>query len=287
MILYNCDYCNFSSKIKTHYNRHLKTKKHINNEQKLCSDTKKVYKNGPQTTTNDHKLTTNDHKKPQKYTFFTHKDHDTKVFICEYCSNSFSSKSHLNRHLKKYCTKVKDSTEKSILKKLLDEQKKMFDQERKHLYKQIENLIDKVGDTTINNTQTNNIELNSYGKEDLSHITDTLKEQLIKMPYGMIPKLIEHVHFSDTKPENKNIALTNKNDNKVKVFSDNKWVYKNKDETINDLMDGKYFILDSYYENNMQSVNNYNKFRTFFDVQDKVLVDSLKKECELVLLNNR
>ena len=287
MILYNCDYCNFSSKIKTHYNRHLKTKKHINNEQKLWCDTKKVYKNGVQTTPNDHKLTTNDHKKPQKYTFFSDKDEGNNLIMCEYCNNTFSSKSHLNRHLKKYCEKVKDSNEKSILKNLLNEQKKMFDQERKHLYKQIENLIDKVGDTTINNTQTNNIQLNSYGKEDLSHITDTLKEQLIKMPYGMIPKLIEHVHFSDTKPENKNIALTNKNDNKVKVFSDNKWVYKNKEETINDLMDGKYFILDTYYENNMQSVNNYNKFRSFFDVHDKVLVDTLKKECELVLLNNR
>jgi hypothetical protein len=31
MVLYNCDCCNFSSKIKTHYNRHLKTKKHNDN----------------------------------------------------------------------------------------------------------------------------------------------------------------------------------------------------------------------------------------------------------------
>ena len=40
------------------------------------------------------------------------------------------------------------------------------------------------------------------------------------MPYGMIPKLIEEVHFNDQKPENKNIVLRlNKNDNKIKIFT--------------------------------------------------------------------
>ena len=31
MIEYNCQLCNFSSKIKTHYYRHLETKKHMKN----------------------------------------------------------------------------------------------------------------------------------------------------------------------------------------------------------------------------------------------------------------
>ena len=31
----------------------------------------------------------------------------------------------------------------------------------------------------------------------------------------------------------------------------------------------------------------YEKFRNFFDENDKILHDQLKKECELVLLNNR
>ena len=68
------------------------------------------------------------------------------------------------------------------------------------------------------------------------------------MPYGMIPKMIEAVHFNDEKPENKNIVLPNKNDNKLKVFTGDKWIYQDKEETISDLVDGKYFILDSHYE---------------------------------------
>ena len=52
-----------------------------------------------------------------------------------------------------------------------------------------------------NNTQ--NIQLNNYGKEDMSHISDTLKTQLLKIPYGMIPKMIEAVHFNDHVLKNK------------------------------------------------------------------------------------
>ena len=112
--------------------------------------------------------------------------------------------------------------------------KQEFKQEKKELKKQINLLISKVGNTTITNN-TNNIQLNSYGKEDISHITDTFKTSMIKIPYGAIPKLIKEVHFNENKPENKNILLSNKSDNKIKVFS-NKWVYKNKDEILNSQM---------------------------------------------------
>ena len=67
------------------------------------------------------------------------------------------------------------------IEELLEDQQKQHDREKKLLYKQIEKLLDKVGNTT--NIQHNNIEsniqnniiLNNYGKEDLSHITDTFK----------------------------------------------------------------------------------------------------------------
>jgi len=287
---FDCKYCNFLTNLKANYNRHLKTKKHCNNirEYEEKHEKKNIFL--PQMTTNCGKLTTNDHncgQKKNKKNNFYNDNHGNKLFVCGNCNKHLSTKGHLKRHQLNYCLKLKKNNENTILINLLEEQKKLFEQERKHLYKQIESLIDKVGDTTINNTQTNNIQLNSYGNEDLSHITDSIKNKLIKMPYGMIPKLIEYVHFSENKPENKNIALTNKNDNKVKIFSNNKWIYKNKEETINDLMDGKYFILDSYYDTNNESVNNYEKFRKFYDESDKMLVDTLKKECELVLLNNR
>ena len=38
MVLYNCILCEFSSNIKTHYIRHLKTKKHISKENNYAID---------------------------------------------------------------------------------------------------------------------------------------------------------------------------------------------------------------------------------------------------------
>ena len=155
------------------------------------------------------------------------------------------------------------------------------------LHDQISRLIDKAGDTV-----TNNIILNNYGNEDLSHITESFKTSLLKIPYAAIPKMIEAVHFSNKKPENKNITYTNKKDNKIQVYRDGKWVYQNKQETINDLVFNKYDMIDSHYEDNSEMVsdiakNNYLNFQKKMDNKDNNIVKDQIIECELLLLNNR
>ena len=67
--------------------------------------------------------------------------------------------------------------------------------------------MNKVGDTTTNIQTNNNILVGMVFFEDLSHLTDNVKTQLLSVPFAMIPKLIKAVHFNDEKPENKNIVL--------------------------------------------------------------------------------
>ena len=272
MPLYNCKCCNFSTKIKSHYIRHKNTKKHQANinSNKQESDFMVM-------STNEHKMSTNEHKRAQMST----------KFICDFCESQFTTMANKRRHELHYC---KNRYDNNGYKKLFYESQKQQEKDKREFKKQIEILLNKVGDTTINNTQ--NIQLNSYGKEDMNHITDTMKTQFLKMPYGMIPKMIEAVHFNNEKPENKNIVFTNKKDNRIKVYSGDKWIFKDKDDIIHDLIDGKYFILDNHYNSvfdnlNITSKSSYEKFRTFFDDKDKELHDQLKKDCELVLLNNR
>ena len=79
---------------------------------------------------------------------------------------------------------------------------------------------------------------------------------------------------------------------KVKIYSEKGWIYKDKDETINDLVNGKYLILDNHYQNvvdNFDLENNetFEKFKTYYNCGDKTLVEKLKKDCELLLFNNR
>ena len=276
MPLYTCQLCNYSTKIKSQLIRHNNTKKHQGriNGDIPNSEFSVMNTNEHKMNTNEHKMNTNEHKMNTD---------EKKKYICDFCESMFNTLPSKRRHELHYCKHRYDNTG---YKKLYMEEKK----EKKALIKQIEILLDKVGDTTINNTQ--NIQLNSYGKEDLGHITDSMKTQMLKIPYGMIPKMIEAVHFNQKKPENKNIAFTNKKEKKIKVYSEDKWVYKDKDDIIHDLIDGKYFILDTHYDNVVETLNktyktSYEKFRTFYDENDKILHDQLKKDCELLLLNNR
>ena len=299
MVLYSCECCSFSSKLFTDYKRHLKTKKHIKNI--TIHPAKNIEKEQfePQMTPNEPKKTPNDpvwtpkkHEKSGKTSKPTYKNYGKELNPCRFCDKIFSTNGHLLRHLKNSCKKTVKTAENKLFLNLLDHQKKIFDAERNELYKHIDKLLKKVGDTiTNNNTEntSNNIQLNSYGNEDLSHITNKFKNNMLKIPYGAIPKLIEAVHFNDRKPENKNILLTNKRDNKIKIFSGDKWIYKNKDDTLNNLIDGKYFILDNHYEDvcNKFKILNYEEFRDKFDEDDKAILAKLKQESELVLLNNR
>jgi hypothetical protein len=217
----------------------------------------------------------------------------TQQFFCTYCEKQFSSFAHMRRHEIHRCKQNPNIIDKIIEAK--NKKIKSFEQaeidwnkEKKMLYTKISELIGKVGDTNIQN----NIIINNYGEEDMSHITDKIKSELLKIPYGAIPKLIESVHFNDEKPENKNILMPNKKENMLKVYHGDKWIYKNKNETIMDLIDSKYMMIDNHYDEvkgNMSDgiQRSYSKFRKFYDDSDEELINSLKKECDLVLLNHR
>ena len=293
MPLYNCKCCNFSTKIKSHYIRHKNTKKHQANINSNNQEYEIMVKSQKEP-----EKSQKEPKKSQKEPKRAKKEPVKNTYKCEFCNETFKTYANMRRHELHRC---KNRYDNNGYKKLFLESKKQMEKEKKELKIQMENeklefkkhieiLLNKVGNTTINNTQ--NIQLNSYGHEDMNHITDSMKTQLLKIPYGMIPKMIEAVHFNNDKPENKNIVFTNKKDNKIKVYSGDKWIFKDKDDIINDLIDGKYFILDNHYNSVFDNLNTtckttYEKFRTFFDDKDKILHDQLKKECELVLLNNR
>jgi hypothetical protein len=305
MPLYSCDVCNFRSNLKSDYFRHLNTKKHKKNKAKQDENLKKNIKSPYNSLTNPHNCEgipsqTLTIVREKKHTFLDHTD--SEIYNCEKCGKEFSRKDNLKRHSEKYCGDSNPKNFKDLFLLMKEEHK----QEKEDLKKQIEGLLTKVGNNisvgnkTNNTTINNTIVLNNYGQEDLSHITDALKTQLLKIPYGMIPKMIEHVHFNDQKPENKNIMLTNSRDNKLKIYKNNKWIYRDKNETLNDLVDSKYFILDTHFETTQESDDNsqidelnefqhdnYKKFKDLIDTSDKSVIENIKKECEFILLNNR
>ena len=301
MPLYNCEVCGFSSKLKGDYRRHTNSKKHRNNldsAAKQSKETDHIIQNNPKIIQNNPTPIQNNPQNNPKII----QNNPFGHFTCNFCSKTFTLHANKRRHEIHRCKENPDFVDKIIDakndkikllqkdKEVLKESNEKLEKEKQELYKQVSKLLDKVGDTT--NIQ--NIILNNYGNEDLSHITDSLKTEMLSVPYGAIPKMIEAIHFNDSKPENKNIMIPNKKENLVKVFQGNKWVYKNKNETITDLVDSKYTIIDDHYEEletkakiSLGSQSSFKKFRKFYEDGDEEMIETLKKECELVLLNNR
>ena len=260
---YYCKSCNFISNLKGDYNRHLNTNKHKRNEKEYDAKCKKNMKMNHFESSENHFESFLDQKMnhfESKMNHFESLKHESKkmensnfpkknskkIYECEFCSKEYSSSSNLRRHQKVCKMKKEDDNIIEMIQNLekmhlqqLEIQKKQIDKiehEKEGLRKQIETLIHKVGNTTNNTniTQNNNIILNCYGNEDLSHITDMFKTCLLKIPYSMIPKLIEEVHFNNKYPENQNIILPNKKEPYVKIYSDQKWIYKDRKETVKD-----------------------------------------------------
>jgi hypothetical protein len=301
MPIYSCRCCNYSTTIKSNYNKHTKTKKHrvneeiaLENENELTPSTEKE----PKRAAKEPKRAAKEPKRAAKKL-----GNQNNSFSCDYCSESFSTYPNKRRHEKHRC-KENDSLNYTIiqkqenqinkLEKQIEKQKREMEKDKKEMRKQIELLLTKVGttnNTTINTT--NNIQLNNYGSEDLSHITDTLKTQLIKIPFLAIHKLIEKIHFNEEKPENTNIMITNKRDNKISIFENGKWVYKNKKRTLKNIIDDKYYILEDYYgvipDGQLTTFNHniYKNFRKKYENGDRDTANKMYEDAEIVILNNQ
>jgi hypothetical protein len=303
----------------------LKTKKHRLNEERSENNPKELMgmsQNEPQMSQNEPQMSRNEPQMSRNEP--VNIQNDIKTYPCDYCEESFSTMANKRRHELHRCkenTSVSNSiiTKQEIqikklekekenqikklekekenqiksLEKAMETQKKEMETQKKEMAKHIELLLTKVGNTTINNTQTNNIQLNNYGSEDLTHITDALKTYLLRIPFGAIQRLIEKIHFNKEKPENINLMITNKRDNKISVYEDGKWVYRNKKKTIQRLIDNKYYILDDHYndipEEELSDFNhtNYKSFSGKIDENDKQLLEQLYEDVEIIILNKQ
>ena len=147
--------------------------------------------------------------------------------------------------------------------------------------------------TNSHNNQTQNITINSYGSEDIKHITPEYLTKLLKFsPNGAVPKLAKEIHFNDKFPENKNIKITNKKMPYVSVYEDDKWIYKNKDKMITDIVNEKFDIIDEHYENHGQDDLNQRQQDRYVQYKRNMENDKTnetqklqKEEIDLLILN--
>lgn len=233
---YNCECCNFKTKLKSHFERHLTTKKHMN-VSKMYPNVSLMYPNVSKT--------------------------KTTGFPCKYCGKVFKYHTGVSKHIKYACKQNKDEDIKELVR-LLNEQNKEKDsqitrilKQNEKMQRQIEQLskklqVQSIG--TMNNTQNNsnivnyNFKILNYKDTDYSHLTERDYVKCINDCNHCVKTLIERVHFNNTKPENMNLYIPSMKDNYIMVYDDNGWKIQDRKEILDDLYDKNEWTLESWYE---------------------------------------
>ena len=195
---------------------------------------------------------------------------------CEYCHKLFIDNDYnMKRHLLYYCkykNEIKEIELKKEMKKLQEsnrELKQKFTMMQKKAIKSEKNMMnlqkcviqnklfkernEKEDNTgTIHNNFVNNLnyiqnnnfmmDINNFGKEDLSHIEDEfMRETLKKMNTDSLVKYIEEVHYGN--PRNLNIILPSEDvipslysKGQMVLKRGNKWVLDKKKNVIDDMI---------------------------------------------------
>ena len=209
-----------------------------------------------------------------------------KLHKCEFCEKVYSTNSNLHKHIKK-CRLRSENHIRHFEKKIIMELIKDRDEMRKEINK----LLDKVGNVTNNYNTQQNVYINTHGQENLSYITTNYLQNLLKIPYGAVPKLIKDIHFHPEHPENMNIKITNKKLKYAKVWEGNKWNFKDKNQVIENMVEKGFNIIDQQYSNNKEILDkhknrNFDKFKKQYEENDKKLHKELVKDTEMIVINN-
>ena len=292
MVNYTCPRCGYNTNHFVTYKRHLSRKKiceniisddNLENEYLKYNITEKIYNyEVPQNTTKSHKIPQKSHKIPQNTTFFN----------CQYCNKVLSRKDSLERHIKICKMKDNEIEEKNKLLNLVDKLNIQMENQKQ----QIDELIQKGGNTTINyqqNNINNNIKLLGYSKTDISHLSDKDIISCISHSNFCIPHLIKKIHFDPDKPENHNIYINNIKNNYAMIYDGDKWNLTNKDDLINEIVEEKEIIIEEKLEEWLEKGGNkypeiMKKFTRYLEKKENdAVLDKIKDEVKLVLFNNR
>ena len=316
-MLYQCKRCGFSTHIKTHYIRHLEARK------KQCKviyldipietllkevDNKRVeigvegVKNGVEIVQNGVKGIFNNNISAVEV--------NNSNIKCPKCGKEFKSKKYLTQHINRYGCKEKLKQEETELVKQIraekDAEMAQKDEENQLLKKQIEVLMTKIGNTNCNNTtnNTNNtnietqnnttIQINGWGHEDTSHLTDKFLRFCYDRPFTSIQRVIEAVYFNPNCPKNWNTMIKDDKSSKALIYNAEKktWLKTETNGVVDELMHKGYGILDANFDQQKDAnkltdriIEKFTSFQDFYAKGDKHYEKRLATEIKELLIN--
>ena len=227
-MLYKCQRCNKEFNQKSNYNSHLNRKNPCKNTNIIVDTNTNIINNII----------------PNLAETIPNLAENNNVFYCKLCNKKFTTHSALSRHTKDRCKENKIMIELKNIKednKKLTEKINILEQENELLKKQII-LLPKTSiqnQTNIENqnnmTQINNITIN-FGDEDMSKLTEEEILTSLKSLSKCFQTFVKTVHLNSRLPEYNNILINNMRSNYGYVIEDNKFITKDKNQIIAELI---------------------------------------------------
>lgn len=233
-----------------------------------------------------------------------------KEHRCGKCKKSFARIYNLNRHIaNKSCYTEQD---KPILDRLLKEFAE-FKKANEKLAKENKELKNEIKKITIqngqnvsivsnnknsnivnannhHNTNSNNIIVVNYGKEDMGKIDEADILRCMRMGFQSATQMTELTHFNQKYPENHNIYISSLKDKYAMIYRDGGWQTVIEKEAIHQLYNSK----RDYIEDNMEGFfdqlldSQKKSLRRWLDTDDcSEQIKNIKNNIRLVLYNKR
>ena len=299
MVKYVCPRCHYTSKVKNDLRRHFKRKKpckiafenktideciseilgecEVSNKTKIPnnkSHTPNVQEQSINSNLNPTQIHNSSSNIGQSDIYY-----NDDTFYCKFCNKEFPYKQNKYRHERECVDRLKDYISREEVAQKLAEKDILIEE----LRNQIGTLLEKVGDTY--NTNTYNIVINPFGKENTNYITSDYVNNLISNgPINSIPQLIKYIHFHPEHKENHNVKIPNKKQPYAQIYNGTSWEYQSKKDTIEAMSDKAYTILNKHYIGGNEYMNT---FQTEFEENCQELSKRLQQDIELTIINNQ
>ena len=196
------------------------------------------------------------------------REHKIDTTHCPVC-NKLLGKSNLARH-RKVCKKNVQQEMVQVSVETLQNLQAQIDKLRGELEKQKDNSrgtsqasTSIVNNTIINNNNTYNIQLNTFGNENTSYLTPEFLTYCLSNPKKGMSSLIERIHYNKDYPENHNLRCKSLKNNIFERFVDTQWKLCDASNTLDELIKKGYRILEAHF------AETYLSDPEFFDDEDR------------------
>jgi len=268
MVLYKCDNCGYSTLNCVDYKRH-------QNRKFPCQKNKFKPQNGNESFSNSNvgifefplhshctptalplhfdapKCTELASKSDEARNIAEHKNNSTnnminQQIICKWCKSKFSRISSLKRHNTICHIKLEFDIKNEEYMKGLEIKYNELKAERDQLKDELKDANITTSTVINDNRKFTNIQINTFGNENLDFINEKLiKKLLTGYPNEIIPKLLASIHCNPEHIENMNVYVQNKKEPYVMISENGKWILSSKKGVTQKLLDKGQLIFDS------------------------------------------